>query len=272
MKNTLSLIGITLTTILCSCVEPTIASEKITLTETPTDTVIVSNPINTDGTTVKSRFNTPDGFTRVDSENGSFGSYLQSLPLKPDGTLVYHYDGSVKLNTSSYCAVVDLPLRGNEDHQCADAVMRLGAEFLFSQKRYDEIYFSYVGGGGLSYITYLSGKTPTTENLWSYLKVVFKRASTLSLDKQLKSKLPKDLEIGDVFVKGGAPGHALIVVDKCVDKNGQVKFMLAQSYMPAQDIQILVGDNESTPWYNLDFGDYLYSAEWTFTKDQLKSF
>ena len=48
--------------------------------------------------------------------------------------------------------------------------------------------------------------------------------------------------------------------------------MLAQSYMPAQDIQILVGDDGVSPWYDLNFGDYLYSAEWTFTKNQLKSF
>jgi len=272
MKNILFPIAITLITSLCSCIDPTIEPKKIVEFETMSGSVVETKPINVDGKTVKDRFNTPDGFIRVDSENGSFGSYLQSLPLKPNGSLVYHFNGSVKLNTSAYCAVVDLPLRGNEDHQCADAVMRLRAEFLFSQKRYDEIYFSYVGGGGLSYNAYLSGRTPTTENLWSYLKVVFKRASTLSLDKQLKSKDPKDLEIGDVFVKGGSPGHALIVVDKCVDKNGQVKFMLAQSYMPAQDIQILVGDDGSTPWYDLEFGEYLYSAEWTFTKDQLKSF
>jgi hypothetical protein len=57
-----------------------------------------------------------------------------------------------------------------------------------------------------------------------------------------------------------------------VDKDGNVKFMLAQSYMPAQDIQILVGDDGVSPWYDLNFGDYLYSAEWTFTKNQLKSF
>jgi hypothetical protein len=49
--------------------------------------------------------------------------------------------------------------------------------------------------------------------------------------------------------------------------------MLAQSYMPAQEIQILVNPNEyNNPWYDLDFGDYLYSSEYTFTKNQLKTF
>jgi hypothetical protein len=48
--------------------------------------------------------------------------------------------------------------------------------------------------------------------------------------------------------------------------------MLAQSYMPAQDIQILVGDDGNSPWYDLHFGDYLHSAEYTFSKNQLKQF
>ena len=57
-----------------------------------------------------------------------------------------------------------------------------------------------------------------------------------------------------------------------VNKNGEVKFMLAQSYMPAQDIQILVGDDRESPWYDLNFGEYLYSSEFTFNKSTLKSF
>jgi hypothetical protein len=61
-------------------------------------------------------------------------------------------------------------------------------------------------------------------------------------------------------------------VDKCSNDKGEVKFMLAQSYMPAQDIQILVGDDEKSPWYDLNFGAYLNSAEYTFTKEQLKKF
>ena len=48
--------------------------------------------------------------------------------------------------------------------------------------------------------------------------------------------------------------------------------MLAQSYMPAQDIQILVGDDGKSPWYDLNFGEYLYSAEYTFSKNDLKTF
>lgn len=228
--------------------------------------------IQEDGMTIKTRFETPEGFSRVHTTTNSWAAYLQNLPLKPHGTKVQLFDGTLKANTAAYCAVVALSLHGNQNHQCADAIMRLRAEYLFEQKRYSEITFLFVSGKNFVYTDYLAGKTPTSANLWSYLEKVFAYASTLSLDKQLKSKEVKDLQIGDVFIKGGSPGHAVIVVDKCTDPNGAVKFMLAQSYMPAQDIQILVGDDGKSPWYDLDFGDYLYSAEYTFSKNELKHF
>ena len=237
------------------------------------DTIIKEKPIlNENGTNVQSRFNTPEGFTRVESVNGSFGFYLQNLPLKPNGSQVLNYDGTLKLNTSAYCAVVDIPIGKSDLQQCADAVMRLRAEYLFSQKRFNEIEFLFVSGKKSNYLSYLGGRTPTADNLWSYMCNVFCYANTYSLNKQLRSKDKNDLQIGDVFIVGGFPGHAVIVVDKCTNEKNEVKFMLAQSYMPAQDIQILVGDNGESPWYDLNFGEYLYSAEYTFSKNDLKTF
>lgn len=259
------------TNLLTSCTE-TQAQERDEVTNS---TDYVEKPFsyfNESESRVKTRFNTPEGYTRVESSEGSFGDYLQNLPLKSHGSQVRHFDGTLKYNTSAYCAVVDLPLKGNANHQCADAVMRLRAEYLFSQKRYSEIEFLYVSGKKSNYLSYLGGKTPTADNLWSYMCGVFCYANTYSLNKQLKSKNTDDLQIGDVFIIGGFPGHTVIVVDKCVNDKGEVKFMLAQSYMPAQDIQILVGDDGQSPWYDLNFGEYLYSAEYTFSKNDLKTF
>jgi len=259
------------TSLLTSCTE-TKAQET---DEVLNSTESVEKPFsyfNESESRVKTRFNTPEGYTRVESSEGSFGEYLQNLPLKSHGSQVRHFDGTLKYNTSAYCAVVDLPLKGNANHQCADAVMRLRAEYLFSVKRYSEIEFLYVSGKKSNYLSYLGGKTPTADNLWSYMCGVFCYANTYSLNKQLKSKNTDDLQIGDVFIIGGFPGHTVIVVDKCVNDKGEVKFMLAQSYMPAQDIQILVGDDGQSPWYNLNFGEYLYSAEYTFSKNDLKTF
>ena len=229
--------------------------------------------INRYGTSVITRFNAPEGYKRVSSEKNSWAHSLQSLPLKPHGSKVKHYDGSYKLNTNAYLAVVDLPIGKRDLHQCADAVMRLRADYLYSQEKYNQIEFLFVSGKNSRYKDWLNGNTPNPKNYWSYMENVFSYASTLSLDKQLKHKNIKDISIGDVFIKPGSPGHTVIVVDMCINLQGKVKFMLAQSYMPAQEIQILVNPSDlNSPWYDLDFGDYLNSSEYTFTKNQLKTF
>jgi hypothetical protein len=232
--------------------------------------------INSEGTKVCTRFNVPNGFERVKSDSNSFASYLQNLPLKKDGSLVYTFNGNIKQNDGIYLGVLDLPIGKKDLHQCADAVMRLRAEYLYSQKKYNEISFLTASGKKFSYTIWLNGKIPNKTNFWEYLEALFNVANTTSLNKQLKSKPIEKLDIGDVFIypwQGRMFGHAIIVVDKCVNSEGKVKFILAQSFMPAQEIQILDNPNEiGSPWYNLHFGETLDTPEIDFTKDQLKSF
>lgn len=234
------------------------------------------NLINPNGLTIKTRFNVPNGFTRKENGTDSFENYLQNLSLKKNGTLTHLYDGSIKQNRRIYLAVVDLPIGNKDLHQCADGVMRLRAEYLFSQKRYNEISFLTASGKQLNYITWLNGREPNKTNFWNYLEALFNVANTTSLNKQLKSKPIQKLEIGDVFIypwQGRMYGHAIIVVDKCVNSEGKVKFMLAQSFTPAQEIEILDNPNDhGSPWYDLDFGETLDTPQIDFTKDQLKSF
>jgi hypothetical protein len=80
------------------------------------------------------------------------------------------------------------------------------------------------------------------------------------------------LKVGDVFIKGGFPGHAVIVVDVIENDKKQKKFALAQSYMPAQELQVLLNPDNNTIWYDTDFGETLITPEWTFKANQLKQF
>ena len=50
--------------------------------------------------------------------------------------------------------------------------------------------------------------------------------------------------------------------------------MISQSYMPAQEIHILINqiDQDLSPWYPLDFGESLFTPEWTFNANDLKRF
>lgn len=87
----------------------------------------------------------------------------------------------------------------------------------------------------------LKAKVDTTySNFLKYMKNVFMYADSASLSKKLKSKNINELEIGDIFIKRGFPGHAVLVVDVAINPQTNKKiFLLAQSYMPAQDIHIL---------------------------------
>ena len=105
---------------------------------------------------------------------------------------------------------------------------------------------------------------------------MFNYAGSASLSKELKKvKSLNDLEIGDIFIQGGSPGNAVIILDSAKSKVTDEKiFLLAQSYMPAQDIQILKNpeDNELSPWYTNKNLDTLITPEWTFKKTDLKRF
>jgi len=83
------------------------------------------------------------------------------------------------------------------------------------------------------------------------------------------------MQIGDVFIKGGFPGHAVVVLDMAEnDRTGQRVFLLAQSYMPAQDIHIMKNPTNASlsPWYKIPLDDTLRTPEWIFEKFDLKCF
>jgi len=241
------------------------------------------------GNTIATRFAPPSGYKRIQVEPQSFASYLRNLPLKPVGSKVHYFNGEVKSN-DVYEAVVDMEIGKRDLQQCADACMRLRGEYLYSMKEYDQISFNLTNGFKVEYSEWMKGnrvvvngnktywsKTKQPSNTYqdfrSYMDFIFTYAGTISLSKELKQKSINDLEIGDVFVVGGSPGHAVIVVDLAENEKGEKVFMLAQSYMPAQETQILknMQNPGMSPWYHANTLDKLDTPEWTFELNQLKS-
>lgn len=248
--------------------------------------------LNPGGQVLQTRIIPPAGFQRISCHENSFAAYLRQLPLKPHGAKVHYYNGGIKPDKNIYEAVADLEIGDKDLHQCADAVMRLRAEYLWDQKQYDRIHFNFTNGFRVDYSEWIKGKriavngnttrwvkrkepSNTYDDLWNYLEVIFTYAGTLSLSKELKTVDFSNIKTGDVFIQGGSPGHAVIVVDMAQNPtSGEKLFLLAQSYMPAQDIQILKNPNNKTisPWYSSNFDHKLITPEWTFTKADLKRF
>ena len=234
---------------------------------------------------------TPAGYKRIAVQNESFAIWLQNLPLKPCDTAVLLFDGTLKSNQSAHFRVIDMDVERGDLQQCADAIIRLHAEFLYSTHNYNSIHFNFTSGDTARFTDWIQGIRPVVtgnsvnwankaeldssyNNFRKYLRVVMIYAGTLSLSKELtKIENINEMQIGDIFIQGGSPGHAVIVIDMAVnpDSGGKV-FLLAQSYMPAQDVHILKSFDDTNPWYRLDNDEMLRTPEWTFKKDDLYRF
>ncbi len=219
----------------------------------------------------------PAGYERVKVAYLSFAQYLRNLHLNTADNTVYAFDGSVIMGKHGYqYAVIDMDIGKRDLQQCADAVMRLRAEYLYQQKKYTEIHFNFLSDGKPRYYTNYSKTDRSYPKFRKYMDYIFAYANTGSLKKELKKVNElEEIQIGDIFIQTGQPyGHAVIVVDVAKNKqSGKKIFMIAQSFMPAQSIHILKNyDAELNPWYSVDFGETLELPSWTFSPSDLRRF
>lgn len=83
------------------------------------------------GNTIESRIKPPAGYIRQPVPSDSFVFYLRNLPLLPSGSKVKLYNGKEKPYQQGAFAVVDMEIGNRDLQQCADAIIRLRAEYLF---------------------------------------------------------------------------------------------------------------------------------------------
>ena len=84
------------------------------------------------------RITPPTGYVRENCHNNSFAAYLRTLPLLPKGSKVLLHNGREKSNQAAAFAVVDMEIGNRDLQQCADAVIRLRAEYLWKHKPFKE--------------------------------------------------------------------------------------------------------------------------------------
>ena len=160
----------------------------------------------------------PSGYERIAGTNPGYTQFLRSLLLKPKGSKVKLYTGgNAHFQTMNY-AVVDLPMLSNAE-QCADACMRLKAEYLYQTGQYKRLNF----------------KTSTASPCATAVGHREKPFTAISADSMALpapshsaarcSPVHWQISTRDVFVypgNGKFLGHAVIVV--AVNKNGKKPF------------------------------------------------
>lgn len=262
-----------------SCIDPDNNIET-----NPSDKISATDPENI------REISLPQGFSYVKDGDSAYSNWLLDLKLKKSKT-VYLYNGTLKSNQDVQYGVLDIGIGKKDLIQCADAAMKLRADYFFEKHLYDQIKFLTTSGQEISFKNWLKGMRwkaqgaklvsynihneafKIQQEYNSFMDLVFTYCGTYSLSKQLKPvNDSKSLHTGDIFVYGGFPGHAVTVMAVAKNETGKKIFLLSQGYMPAQDIHILknYADQSLSPWYDLSSLYPLCTPEWEFEKGSLK--
>ena len=227
--------------------------------------------INKEKNTIKERFSAPKNYTWIETKANSYGNFLENFPLKKYGSPILKFNNEKIANQNLHEAVFDIDVGEKDLQQCADAIIRLRAEYLFINKKFDQIKFHFTSGDLFSWNDYKNGIRPiingnnvrfqkiaafddSKESFRNYLNVIFNYAGTISLFKEGKD-VPKteDLQTGDFIITAGSPGHVVFIAGVCKNKNGKKLFLLGEGFTPAQSISIMKNpyQPEISPWYEL---------------------
>ena len=240
--------------------------------------------ISKDSLTISSRVRVPKGYKRVQYPHGSFQEYLRHYKLKPFGCKIINYDDSEYYWQSGHIGILDISVPKNGLQQCADALIRIRSEYLWDTNRKDEIGFEFTSGHFCSWRTYAEGFRPkvkgnkvsfhkmasknhSKENFYKYLNLIYMYSGTLSLFNELpKINNVSNLKIGDMLIKGGSPGHIIMICDEVVNDKGEKLFLLFQGNTPAQSVHLVknLEDSDLSPWYTLQKDAIIPVSNYTF--------
>lgn len=217
----------------------------------------------------------------------SWPSFLQHLPT--ENKPIVDYRGNQIANQEKHFALLTYDVGSSDLQQCADALIRLRSEYLFSQKKYTQIGFHFNSGIYYSLTDYLEGIRPIFKkrqqilsktnaasvlshaSLRKWLDIVYAYANTVSLCKELKKA--DGLQTGTVIIFPGNPGHCCIIIDEAITDKQDTVYKMAEGYMPAQSIYVLSNpyEPEWNPWYHLGKGE-INTASCSFRSYYLRKF
>lgn len=270
---------------------PVVEEEKVNVAsaqkEEPAPTEVEEEPVDQDAllktypwlaltqdlpelTTLDRHIATPEGYTRQKIEDRmSYAAYLRGLPVRTDRENVLLYTGEKVWMPSA--GVIPLDLGKRDVHQCADSVIRLHAEWLWSIDREDEAAYHYTSGDlaawkdwkkgkvlkvkGNKVLQVSSTKSPDTHDAYrKWLDKVFTYASTRSLHRDSKKiNSSSDLQSGDFYLQGGSPGHVVMILDIAEATDGSRVALFGQGYLPAREFHVIRDDDAiDGVWFELE--------------------
>ena len=243
--------------------------------------------------TIVSRFSPPKGYSSIESPKNSLGAFIENFELEKYGAPILKFNGTPLNIQNLHEAIFNIDVGKEDLQQCADSVIRLYAEFLWKEKRFDEIQFQFTSGDIMSWKDFRKGIRPkingnnvtfskTAEedtsysNFRKYLNLVFTYSGTISLNKEtIAVKDNKSLKTGDMIITPGSPGHVVFIAGVAKNSENQRVYLLGEGFMPAQSIHILSNpfDKRLSPWYSLDVSSpEIHTARYLFKGHSFRTF
>ena len=262
-------------------VQPSLSpSPAVTPTSTPYEV------IDPEGATIETRFRPPQGYERKSVDG--YGEFLRGQKLLPDGSPILLYNGEEAAIQAWNAGVLELSVGDRDLQQCADAALRLRCEYLYSIGEYDKINYHLTNGDEFPYSKWREGyrlevngnttrmvKTAkpdgSYEAFYDYMQVLFNYASTRSLYPESEVVPLRDIQVGDIFIFSGSPGHCVIVMDVCENELGEKAILVGQGNMPAQQVHIICTPGTDQPWLFLnEIWGRIKIMSWGFTSDNIR--
>ena len=219
----------------------------------------------------KSVIDSPKGFVKVYDDN-DFGIFLRNLPFKTFENEVKNYDGSVKQNTNSVSAVINLPITDKNKQTYSNGVFRLRNEYLFDTKKFNLIKFDKEEKPLASFNSFSRSKSYS--DFLAYLDEVYDKLSPSSL-ANYTHKIPlTDIKIGDIFYQNSSnKSHAVMIIDLAENLKGKKIMLLAQTFYPSQELHVISNpeNTDISPWYEVKEGTLL-TPDWRFFTSDLVRF
>ena len=243
--------------------------------------------------TIRTRFSPPKGYTWMVEEKGSFSEFLVNFPLHPPNFPIRDFKEIPIAKQYNHAAILKIDVGDKDLQQCADAWMRMYAEYLWMNSRFDEIKFEFTSGQLFAWNDYKKGmrtkeaknrvtfyKTTTIDDSYEsfreYLNIIFRYAGTISLDRESVPILQNNkIKPGDFLITPGSPGHSVFIVGVAKNNAGKRLYLLAESFMPAQDVHLLrnTANSSISPWYELDVKSaQTATAKYIFKPTSIKRF
>jgi len=204
---------------------------------------------------------------------------------------VINYDGSAYFYQSGHVGVLEMPVPKNGLQQCADALMRLRSEYLWDKNLKSKIGFQFTSGHYVSWQKYALGIRPkikgnkvtfaktskadsSKRNFYKYLNLIYAYAGTLSLYTELPKIKDINIQLGDMLVNPGTPGHIVMLIDEIENEKGEKLFLLAQGNTPSQTMHLLKNtmDTSISPWIKLKNNMEVNIPAYTFEKAKFVRF